>query len=140
MLGVVFLILEAMVTSFGMLALGGIIAMLLGSVMLVKTDVEFLQISWWVILPVVALTSGVTFFMVGMGIKAMRRPAATGREELVGMVGIVKTPLAPQGQVAVRGELWEAISEVPLQPGEKAEVTGIDGLRLSVKPISPKGV
>ena len=140
MLGVVFLILEAMVTSFGMLALGGIIAMLLGSVMLVKTDVEFLQISWWVILPVVALTSGVTFFMVGMGIKAMRRPAATGREELVGMVGIVKTPLAPQGQVAVRGELWEAISEAPLQPGEKAEVTGIDGLRLSVKPISPKGV
>ena len=70
----------------------------------------------------------------------MRRPAATGREELVGMVGIVKTPLAPQGQVAVRGELWEAISEAPLQPGEKAEVTGIDGLRLSVKPISPKGV
>jgi membrane-bound serine protease (ClpP class) len=140
MLGVVFLILEAMVTSFGMLALGGIIAMLLGSVMLVKTDVEFLQISWWVILPVVALTSGVTFFMVGMGIKAMRRPAATGREELVGMVGVVKTPLAPQGYVAVRGELWQAISGVPLQPGEKAEVTGINGLRLSVKPVSQKGV
>jgi membrane-bound serine protease (ClpP class) len=139
LLGIVFLILEAMVTSFGMLAIGGIIAMLLGSVMLIKTDVEFLQISWSVILPVVALTAGVTFFMVGMGMKAMRRPAATGREELVGMVGIVKTALTPQGQVALHGELWQAISDLPLQPGDEAEVTGIEGLRLSVKPVSRKG-
>jgi membrane-bound serine protease (ClpP class) len=140
MLGIIFLILEATVTSFGMLAIGGIIAMLLGSVMLIKTDVEFLQISWSVILPIVALTSGATFFMVGMGMKAMRRPAATGREELVGMVGIVKTALAPQGQIVVHGELWQAISDLPLQPGDQVEVTGINGLRLSVKPLSPKEV
>jgi membrane-bound serine protease (ClpP class) len=138
-LGIVFLILEATVTSFGMLAIGGIIAMLLGSVMLIKTDVEFLQISWSVILPVVALTAGVTFFMVGMGMKAMRRPAATGREELVGMVGIVKTALTPLGQVAVHGELWQAVSDLPLQPGDEAQVIGIEGLRLSVKPVPKKG-
>lgn len=139
-LGIVFLILEATVTSFGMLAIGGIIAMLLGSVMLIKTDVEFLQISWSVILPVVALAATVTFFMVGMGMKALRRPAATGREELLGMVGIVKTALTPQGQVAVHGELWQAISDLPLQPGDEAQVTGIEGLRLSVKPVTKKGV
>lgn len=139
-LGIVFLILEATVTSFGMLAIGGIIAMLLGSVMLIKTDVEFLQISWSVILPVVALTAGVTFFMVGMGMKAMRRPAATGREELVGMVGIVKTALTPQGQLAVHGELWQAVSDLPLQPGDEAQVIGIEGLRLTVKPVPKKGV
>lgn len=139
-LGIVFLILEATVTSFGMLAIGGIIAMLLGSVMLIKTDVEFLQISWSVILPVVALTAGVTFFMVGMGMKAMRRPAATGREELVGMVGIVKTALTPLGQVTVHGELWQAVSDLPLQPGDEAQVIGIEGLRLSVKPVPKKGV
>lgn len=139
-LGIVFLILEATVTSFGLLAIGGIIAMLLGSVMLIKTDVEFLQISWTVILPVVALAAGVTFFLVGMGMQAMRRPAVTGREELVGMVGIVTTALTPHGQLAVHGELWQAVSDLPLQPGEEAEVTGIQGLQLSVKPVPKKGV
>ncbi|MEP7153687.1 MAG: nodulation protein NfeD, partial [Nitrospira sp.] len=139
-LGIVFLILEATVTSFGLLAIGGIISMLLGSVMLIKTDVEFLQISWTVILPVVALAAGVTFFLVGMGMQAMRRPAVTGREELVGMVGIVTTALTPHGQLAVHGELWQAVSDLPLQPGEEAEVTGIEGLQLSVKPVQKKGV
>ncbi len=140
LLGIVFLILEATVTSFGLLAIGGIISMLLGSVMLIKTDVEFLRISWSVILPVVALAAAFSFFLVGMGVKAMRRPAVTGREEMVGLVGIVKTALTPQGQLAVHGELWQAVSELPLQPGDEAEVTGIDGLRLHVKPVSKKGV
>jgi membrane-bound serine protease (ClpP class) len=139
-LGIVFLILEATVTSFGMLAIGGIIAMLLGSVMLIKTDAEFLQISWSVILPVVVLTAGMTFFMVGMGMKAMRRPASTGREELLGMVGTVTTALTPQGQITVHGELWQAVSDLPLQPGDEAQVIGIEGLRLSVKPVPKKGV
>jgi membrane-bound serine protease (ClpP class) len=139
-LGIVCLILEATVTSFGLLALGGIIAMLLGSVMLIKTDVEFLQISWMVILPVVALAAGITFFLVGIGVRAMRRPAVTGREELIGMVGIVTTALTPLGQLAVHGELWQAVSDLPLNPGEEAEVTGIEGLRLSVKPVRKKGV
>lgn len=140
LLGIVFLILEATITSFGLLAIGGIISMLLGSVMLIKTDVEFLQISWSVILPVVALAAAFSFLMVGMGVKAMRRPPVTGREEMVGLVGIVKTALTPQGQLAVRGELWEAISEQPLQPGDEAEVTRLDGLRLHVKPVPKKGV
>ncbi|MCC2643064.1 MAG: nfeD [Nitrospira sp.] len=140
LLGIVLLILEATVTSFGLLAIGGIISMILGSVMLIKTDVEFLQISWSVILPVVGLAAAFSFLMVGMGVKAMRRPPVTGREEMIGLVGVVKTPLAPAGQFAVRGELWEAVSDEPLQPGDEAEVIRIDGLRLSVKPVSRKGV
>src|SRR5499426_4542462 len=115
-LGVVFFILEATVTSYGLLAIGGVVAMLLGSMMLSKTDVEFLQISWSVILPVVALTAVFSLFMVGMGVRAMRRRPATGREEMVGLVGTVQTPLTPYGQLAVHGELWEAISDRPLQP------------------------
>ena len=136
LLGLVFFILEASVTSYGLLAIGGVIAMLLGSVMLIKTDVEFLQISWSVILPVVALAAAFSLFMVGMGVRAMRRRPATGREEMVGLVGIVKTALTPHGQMAVHGELWEAISDRPLQPGDKAEVIRVDGLRLYVKPLS----
>ena len=136
LLGVVFFILEATVTSYGLLAIGGVVAMLLGSMMLIKTDVEFLQISWSVILPVVALTAVFSLFMVGMGVKAMRRRPVTGREEMVGLVGIVQTALTPHGQLAVRGELWEAISDRPLQPGDKAEVVRVEGLRLYVKPLS----
>jgi len=140
LLGIVFLVLEASVTSYGVLAIGGLISMLLGSVMLIKTEVEFIQISWAVILPVVALVSGFTFFMVGMGIKAMRRRPVTGQEEMIGLVGIVKTALTPHGQLAIHGELWEAVSEQPLQPGDQAEVTRMDGLRLLVKPVPKKGV
>lgn len=136
LLGMVFFILEATVTSYGLLAIGGVVAMLLGSLMLIKTDVEFLQISWSVILPVIALAATFSLLIVGMGVRAMRRRPATGREEMVGLVGIVKTALTPQGQLAVHGELWEAVSDQPLQPGDKAEVIRIDGLRLYVKPPS----
>ncbi|MBA5866223.1 MAG: nodulation protein NfeD [Nitrospira sp. CR1.3] len=136
LLGIVFFVLEATVTSYGLLAIGGIVSMLLGSVMLIKTDVEFLRISWSVILPVVGLAALFSLLIVGMGVRAMRRPPATGREEMVGLVGIVRTALTPHGQVAVHGELWEAISEHPLQPGDEAEVTSVDGLRLRVKPLS----
>jgi membrane-bound serine protease (ClpP class) len=76
--------------------------------------------------------------IVGLGVKALRRRPATGREEMVGLVGVVKTALAPQGQLAVHGELWEAVSDQPLRPGDEAEVTSVDGLRLRVKPFSKK--
>jgi membrane-bound serine protease (ClpP class) len=134
LLGIVFFVLEASVTSYGLLAIGGVLSMLIGSVMLIKSDAEFFRISWSVILPVVTLASAFSLLSIGMGLKAMRRRPVTGREEMVGLVGIVKTALAPQGQLAVHGELWEAVSEQPLSPGDEAEVTGVDGLRLRVKP------
>ncbi|HEY6084387.1 MAG TPA: nodulation protein NfeD [Nitrospira sp.] len=135
LLGIVFFILEATVTSFGLLTIGGIISMILGSVMLIKTDVEFLRISWSVIIPVVALAAGFSLLIVGMGVRVMRKPPVTGREGMIGLVGTVKSALGPYGQLAVRGELWEAIGDQPLQPGDEAEVTRVDGLRLYVKPV-----
>jgi len=138
LLGIVFFVLEASVTSYGLLAIGGIVSMLIGSVMLIKTDAEFLRISWSVILPVVTTAALFAFLIVGLGMKAMRRRPVTGREEMVGLVGVVKTALAPQGQLAVHGELWEAVSDQPLRPGDEAEVTAVDGLRLRVKPFSKR--
>jgi membrane-bound serine protease (ClpP class) len=140
LLGIVFFVLEASVTSYGLLAIGGIISMLIGSVMLIKTDAEFLRISWSVIVPVVTLASILALLIVGLGVKAMRRRPVTGREEMVGLVGVATTALAPRGQLAVHGELWDAVSEQPLRPGDEAEVTGVDGLRLRVKPFSKKEV
>ena len=138
LLGIVFFVLEATVTSYGLLAIGGVISMLIGSIMLIKSDAEFFQISWAVILPVVTLASAFTLLVIGTGINALRRPPVTGREEMVGLVGVARTALAPDGQLAVRGELWEAVSEQPVSAGDEVEVTAVDGLRLHVKPYLRK--
>jgi membrane-bound serine protease (ClpP class) len=134
LMGIVFFVLEASVTSYGLLAIGGVISMLIGSIMLIKSDAEFFQISWAVILPVVTLASAFTLLVIATGINALRRRPVTGREEMVGLIGIARTALAPEGQLAVRGELWEAVSEQPLSAGDQAEVTAVNGLRLHVKP------
>ncbi|HXF94158.1 MAG TPA: nodulation protein NfeD [Nitrospiraceae bacterium] len=138
LLGIVFFILEATVTSFGLLAIGGVISMILGSLMLMKAEAPFLQISWAVILPVVGMAALFTIFIVGMGVRAMRRQPLTGREGMIGLIGVAKTALDPKGQLTIHGELWEAISEQPLKPGDQAEVTRVEGLKLYVKPVSPK--
>jgi membrane-bound serine protease (ClpP class) len=138
-LGVVLFVLEATVTSYGLLAIGGVLSMLLGSLMLIKTDAPFLQISWGVIIPVVGLAALVSFAMVGMGLRAMRRPPVTGSEGMIGLVGVAKTGLSPRGQIAVRGELWEAMSEEPVEVGSKVEVTAVEGLTLHVKSTPEKG-
>ncbi len=134
LLGVVFFVLEATVTSYGLLAIGGVISMILGSVMLVKTDAPFLQVSWAVILPVVGVAAGLSLLIVGMGVKAMRRRPVTGMEGMVGTVGVAKTTLAPQGKIMIHGEIWDALSEHPLEPGDSVEVVRMEGLKLYVKP------
>jgi len=139
LLGIVLFVLEISVTSYGLLAIGGVISMTLGSLMLMKAEAPFLQISLSVILPVVISTAAFSLFVLGMGVRAMRRPALTGSEGMIGLVGIARTPVAPQGRIQVRGELWDAISEEPLQPGDAAEVTRLDGLTLHVKPAGKQG-
>jgi membrane-bound serine protease (ClpP class) len=76
--------------------------------------------------------------VIGTGIRALRRRPATGREEMIGLVGIARTALAPDGQLAVRGELWEAVSEQPVSAGDEVEVIAVHGLRLRVKPFVKK--
>jgi membrane-bound serine protease (ClpP class) len=137
--GIVLFVLEATVTSYGLLAIGGILSMLLGSLMLIKADEPFLQISWAVIIPVIGLAALVTFSMVGLGVRAMRRRPVTGSEGMIGLVGVTKTALTPRGQVAIRGELWEAMSEEPVEAGGAVEVTAIEGLTLRVKSTPEKG-
>jgi membrane-bound serine protease (ClpP class) len=139
LLGIVFFVLEATVTSYGVLAIGGVVSMVLGSLMLIKTDAPFLQISWAVIIPVVTAAAAFSLLIVGMGVSAMRSKPVSGREGMVGLVGVARTPLSPQGKIFVRGELWDAVSEQPLKPGDRAEVTHIEGLKLFVKPVLNKG-
>ncbi len=134
-LGVIFFVLEATVTSYGILAIGGIASMVFGSLMLIKSDADFLQISWAVIVPVIVATGAFSLFIVGMGIRAMRRVPQTGGEGMIGVIGIAKTALSPTGQVAIHGELWDAVSDSPIEPGSPAKVLRVEGLTLHVTPV-----
>lgn len=112
--------------------------MTLGSLMLIKSDAEFFQLSWTVIIPVVMTTAGVSLFIVGMGVRALRRSPQTGTESMVGSIGVAKTALCPDGKLAIHGELWDAVSDTPVQPGGSAKVLRIEGLTLYVTPIFQK--
>lgn len=133
-LGIVMLILEVTVTSFGLLTIGGVTAMILGSLMLMNQDFPYYQISWSVILPMVGLAVGFTFFVVKFGVKALRGRPTTGSEGMVGLIGQAKTALSPEGKVFVHGELWDAVSSAPVEAGQPIEVTRVEGLTLHVKP------
>jgi membrane-bound serine protease (ClpP class) len=133
LLAIVLFIAEIKVPSYGMLTIGGIIAMFLGSVMLMKSDLPYMRISLTVIIPSVLGTALFFLFVVGMAVRTFGAKPVTGREEIIGGHGIARSDLAPNGTVFVRGELWTARSDEPIRDGDTVEVTGMDGLTLQVK-------
>jgi membrane-bound serine protease (ClpP class) len=132
--GVVLLIAEIKVVSHGVLAIGGVIAMLLGSLMLYDTpETTGIRLSWYVIGPAVGTTAGLVFFAVSMGIRALYRPSVTGESAMVGRRAVVRSALAPEGQVLIDGELWRAVSpDGRIEAGEAVQITAVDGLTLTV--------
>ena len=134
LLGIALFILEIKVTSYGLLTLGGIAAMTLGGLLLVKTDAPFMQVSLSFLLPTVITAGAIMFGMAWLALKARRRTPVTGKESMIGEIAMAKTDVAPHGQVFLHGELWEAISEQPIRRGEEAEVTSVEGLTLKVAP------
>jgi membrane-bound serine protease (ClpP class) len=131
--GVVLLIVEIKVVSHGILTIGGVIAMLLGSLMLYDTpETTGIRLSWFVIIPTVGTTAALVFFAVSMGIRALYRPSVTGSSAMVGRLGVARTALQPEGQVLIDGELWRAVSQDAVGAGEAVQVTAIDGLTLTV--------
>ena len=132
--GVVLLIAEIKVVSHGVLAIGGVVAMLLGSLMLYDTpETTGIRLSWYVMIPTVGTTAALVFFAVSMGIRALYRPSVTGESAMVGRLGVARSALAPEGQVMIDGELWRAVSQGgPVAAGEPVKVAAIDGLTLKV--------
>ncbi len=137
-LGIVFFILEVTVTSYGLLAIGGVVSMILGSVMLIKSDAEFFQVSWTVIVPVIITAAAMSLVIVGMSVRALRRSPQTGSEGMIGAVGVAKTALRPGGKLAIHGELWDAVSDTPVEEGTLAKVLRVEGLTLYVTPVLQK--
>jgi membrane-bound serine protease (ClpP class) len=133
-LGIGFMVGELFVTSYGALGIGGVIAFVLGSVMLIDTDVPGYAIPWSLI-AAVAVTSAAFFLVViGMALQARHRPVVTGSEELIGSQGEIIEHADGQWWARVHGEMWKVRSQAHLHRGQRVRVKRIDGLVLEVGP------
>jgi len=134
LLGIMFLVAELFVSSYGALGIGGVIAFVLGSVMLIDTDVPGFDIPWTLIAPVAAVTAAFFLFVVGMALQARKRPVVTGQEQLIGSRGEVIEHADGKWWARVHSETWEVRSQSHLHRGQHVKVIGIDGLVLLVEP------
>lgn len=132
---IILFIAEIKVMSHGLLAVGGIISLLLGSLMLFQSPDEYMRLSLSVIIPAVLVTSGFFIFALTMAIRARLKKPTTGLEGLIGETGIVAVSLAPEGKVSVHGEFWNATSDQQVEKGVKVKVAGVDHLKLRVNKI-----
>ncbi len=131
--GIALLVAEIKIVSHGILAMGGIVAMALGSLMLFDAPEVGFRISWWVIAPTVGATAGLFLFVVAVGVRALKRRPLLGASGLIGQTAVARGPLDQEGQVAMQGELWNAIAEGdPVADGAPVRVVGVDGLTLKV--------
>ncbi|MDH4198378.1 MAG: nodulation protein NfeD [Candidatus Aminicenantes bacterium] len=127
---------EIKVHSYGLLSLGGITAMVIGSLMLVKSPIPELRPGLRFIIPVVAGVSLIIIFLVTLVIRAQMRRAMTGREGMVGEVGRAFEDFTGSGKVFVHGEIWEAEVDAPLRRGEAVRVVKVlEGLKLRVTKV-----
>lgn len=135
LLAVVMFLLEIKVTSYGLLTIGGVVSLSFGSVMLIDTPYEFMDISMSLIISMVILTSLFFAALIGFGVKAQFRKTAVGQESFVGSKGIAISSISTgkSGQVRVFGEIWNASAESDIEEGDEIEVTNISKFTLKVK-------
>ena len=131
--GIILFIAEIKVTSYGLLSVGGALSLLMGSIMLIDTPEEFMQISWSVIIPGVLFTALFFLFAIGLGIRAQKRRKVSGTEGLIGQIGRAHTDIDPEGSVAIHGEFWTATSAESVPAGSKVRVIEADGLELKIE-------
>ena len=138
LLGLAFMVAEAFVPAFGALGIGGVVAFVVGSVMLLDTDIPGYGVSWQVIAAIGGTTSAFFAVVLVMAVKARRRPVVSGTEELIGSYGHVADWADRKGRVRVQGELWQASAAHTLEPGARVRIAAIDGLALTVLPADEK--
>jgi membrane-bound serine protease (ClpP class) len=141
--GVILFLLEIKIVSHGLLGIGGVISLLLGSMMLIRTDETWhmASLSLTVIITAVTISSLFFLFVIGMGLKAQRAKPAIGIEAMIGEVGQSLSELNPGGTVRMHGEIWKAISATGLiAEGKKVVVTGFLNFTLQVEPYNEPSV
>jgi membrane-bound serine protease (ClpP class) len=125
--------LEAKVASHGILGIGGTVSMVLGALLLVNGPPE-MRIHLATAIGVALPFALITMFLVSIVVQARRNKVLTGESGMVGEVGVARTPLAPEGQILVHGEYWEAVSATPIEAGARVRVKAVQGMRLLVEP------
>jgi membrane-bound serine protease (ClpP class) len=135
--GLALLVLELKVPSFGVLGVGGTVSLVIGSVMMTR-EVPGIRVGLGVILPVAFALAAIVLGLGRLALRAQRLRPETGLEAMLGEVGRTRTPLASDapGHVDVHGEIWRAISQVPLPPGAPVRVVEVNGLTLVVEPVN----
>lgn len=134
-LAVIFFILEIKVTSFGLLTAAGIISLVLGALLLFDSPDPAIRVSLQLVGAMALFAGVVVAFLMTLVVRAYRRQPATGQEGLVHERGVARTALAPRGKVSVHGEIWNAESTAPVEPGTEIEIVAVDGMTLKVQPI-----
>ena len=133
-LAIILFVLEVKIVSHGVLAIGGVIAMTIGSLMLFESPGPFLRLSMYLILPAVIATALFFTLTISLALKAHRRKPVTGREELVGMEGIARTDITKaEGMVSLHGEIWSAFSDDAIARNDKIVVEEVRDLKLKVR-------
>ena len=139
LVGIAFMAGELFFPAYGSLGIGGAIAFVIGSVILIDTDVPGYGVPLSLVLGVASAGAAFLFLVVGMALKAHRRPVVSGREELLGATGEVLEDLEREGWARVHSETWRIRSRAPLKAGQRVRVAAMDGLMLDVVPETREG-
>jgi membrane-bound serine protease (ClpP class) len=134
---IILFLLEIKITSYGMLTIGGVISLLLGSMMLIRgSTLEFARISWSVIIATTGISALFFVFIIGAGLRAQRGKSVTGLEGFLQETGITLETLDPNGSVLVHGEIWQAESiRGRIEKGQKISITEMKNFKLYVEPF-----
>jgi membrane-bound serine protease (ClpP class) len=135
-LGLVFMLAEAFVPSFGALGIGGMVAFVAGSILLFDQQGTGYAVSLPLIIGLALASTGFFLFIIGAAIRARRRPVVSGAEEMLHAVGEAVEDFEHQGRIRIHGEIWLAQSAQPVRRGDRLRVTALDGLVLQVEPRS----
>ncbi|MEE9149856.1 MAG: NfeD family protein, partial [Candidatus Tectomicrobia bacterium] len=135
-LALVMFILETQVASFGMLTVGGMVAMFLGSLMLIDSPEDYLRIPLSTIFLVVGTTAAVVVFIIGAALRSINRQPVSGQEGMIGEIGAATECIDPSGTVALHGSLWSARSSSSIEKGETVRVVGVERLKLTVEKVA----
>ena len=126
--------LEAKFATHGVLSVGGIVSLTIGALLLVDGPIPELRVSPWIALAVSVPLGVITTFLMSIALKARRNKVATGKEGLIGEVGLTQTELSPRGKVFLQGALWDACADRPIAIGSLVRVRKVNGLELDVEP------
>ncbi len=132
---IILFIAEIKVVSHGILTIGGIISLVIGSLMLFQTPEPSLRVSWGVLIPAVTVTSLFFIAVIAIALKAQLRPRQGGKEGMRGEEGLAVSDIREEGKVLVCGEHWNAVSDVPITKGSKIRVIRVEHLKVRIEPI-----